>query len=45
MKLKEQKEKDEERRGKTKRILGQLANQEGESKSIKKKKYNLFPDI
>merc|ERR1712228_640932 len=45
MKLKEQKAKDEERRGKTKRILGQLANQEGETKNIKKKKYNLFPDI
>jgi hypothetical protein len=45
MKLKEQMAKDTMRNEKTKRIMGQLANQEGDVKGIKKKKYNLFPDI
>jgi len=36
---------DAGRREKTKRILGQLANQEGEVKKSKKKSIKLFPDI
>ena len=45
LKRDEQMKKDEDRRNRTKRIIGQLANQEGEAKSFKKKKYNLFPDM
>ena len=45
LKNKTQLAKDQVRKDRVKRIMGQLANQEGEAKSYKKKKYNLFPDI
>jgi len=44
-KFKIQEEKDSRRREAVKRIHGQLANQEGEVKKVKHKKYNLFPDL
>ena len=45
LKAEEREKLDAGRREKTKRILGQLANQEGDVKKSKFKSIKLFPDI